>query len=113
MKYKKGLVNNHIDAPLRLETLRETEIEIDNETPYMFGEVLRTTKQLDCAGEEDSAPLDFLIANPKDTEPSEQLERISKEEIVLEQYSGPFCKAIRSPLNGGRYWHSKSTSERS
>lgn len=111
MRYKKGLANNHGDALSSLETLGETEIEIDDEIPCMFGEVLCTTKQPDCCREEYSPPLDLVSAKTTDTDPSEQLERISSEEIVLEQHSDPFCQAIRSRLNGGKYWNSKSTSE--
>lgn len=47
-----------------------------------------------------------------DTEPSEPLERVSKEEIVREQYSDTSSKAIRSLLYEERHYCSDSTSER-
>lgn len=104
MKYKKGLANNQADTLSRSETFVETEIEIDDEMPCMFGEVLRTTKQPDGAEGKYSSTLDFLIAKPIDTEPPEQLEPISSDEILLELYSDPSCKAIGSIPNGGKYF---------
>lgn len=111
VKYKKGLGSNHADGVSRLQTFGETETEIGDEILRMYGEVLRTAEQTHGADKRELPLGIWLIRKTTDIEHLEELEPISKQEIVREQYTDHLCKPISSRLHMGRHSPSNSTSQ--
>lgn len=101
VKYKKGTCNVHADALSRLETLGETQLEIDDDIPCLTMDELVSPEMEVETWDEDDYVMDVLIAQTTDTDADRQLERITLEELLREQLTDAFCAAIRSRLNGG------------
>ena len=98
--YKKGKLNAQEDALSRLTTLGETTSDHDEDIPcFLIDGEYDEGYEVDFI-EEEFAFDDALLITETDMPDPDLLAAITLEDLVLAQASDPFCKVIRSRLNG-------------
>ena len=100
--YKKGNLNTQADALSRLTTLIETTSDLDEDIPCFLIDGEYDEGYEVPFIEEEFAYDNALLITETDMPDPDLLAAITLEELVLAQASDPFCKVIRSHLNGGR-----------
>lgn len=94
---KKG--NNDGEAVSQLATLRKTTVDIDDEIPCLMADSSASTLEPQHEVDVKELPETDMSIATKDTTASDQLERISLDELLKEQHIDAFYRSLRSRLN--------------
>ena len=104
VKYKKGLLNTQADALSRLPSTGSTTAPLDEEIPCFLSGILEDEWEEENSQallEFEFAEVDALLATQTYSRDEDLIQPITREELLREQLTDPFCADIRRQLNEG------------
>ena len=102
INYAKGSTHVHADALSRLQTLGETETDVDDDLPCLTIEAPEEHKETQHEYfDPDDILWDNALATPEAGSPQPQLVPITRKELLREQHTDEFCARICSRLDEG------------
>ena len=102
INYAKGSTHVHADALSRLQTLGETETDVDDDLPCLTIEAPEEHEETQHEYfDSDDILWDNALATPEAGSPQPQLVPITREELLREQHTDEFCAKICSRLDEG------------
>ena len=104
VKYKKGKLNTHADALLRLLTSGETTVPVDEEIPRFLGgfsEREQVDKYSDDFEDLESIRFHAILTTGRYSTDKNLLIPITREDMLRHQLTDPFCAGIRRRINRG------------